>query len=106
MNLVDFKAARYMTRGVQAEINPILQVAMWSMIDEAIAKVQKMDYLQVFELKPIILKGYVKQQVVHRQEVPKHENNFVVTTGDTPINAKVFVIDSDDYVTMLLAEEY
>lgn len=59
------------------------------------------DYLQVFQLS--VIDG--KQSVVHIQEEPDYEKNYVLDIG-TNVNAKVYVIDDETYCTMLLAEEY
>jgi len=104
--MADFKDNRYMTIGIQNEIDPIVQIIMWRMIDEGIKNGQKMDYLQIFKLIPIDVNGKIRQKIIHSQEVPKRKKEVVVKADTTPIIAKIFVIDSEDYVTMLLASEY
>ena len=46
-----------------------------------------------------------KQKIVHEQEIPEFRQEYILP-ADTPINAKVYVIDDGDHSTMLLAEEY
>lgn len=104
--MADFKGNRYMTCGIDGEINPILQIIMWSMIDEDIEKGLKMDYLQVFKLKPVTKSGKTCQEITHLQEQPKRQKKAVVDIGVTPISEEIFVIDSVEYVTMMLASEY
>ena len=108
--MANFKGNRYMTRGINADIHPVLQNTMWSMIDEDIAVDLTMDYLQVFNLKPVTENGKRFQEIKHTQEQPKRERilnvDFYANLGIAPISEKVFVIDSGEYVTMMLADEY
>jgi len=89
---------RYLTKGVQAEIPLELQLFMWECIN---AIPEPKDYLQVFHLS--ISDG--KQKIIHKQEQPPFRREYLIPT-DKPITAKVYIIDSDEYSTMLLAEEY
>ncbi|MEK3719255.1 DUF960 family protein [Paenibacillus sp. FSL H8-0034] len=43
-----FEYQRYVTRGINNEITPELQLVLWAMLDEHIRNGLKMDYLQVF----------------------------------------------------------
>jgi len=104
--VANFKNKRYMTIGVQNEIYPILQIIMWNMIDKEIRKGQEMDYLQVFKLAPANVNDKLHQEIIHSQEVPERENKVTLKIDNVPITAKIFVIDSDEYVTMLLSNEY
>lgn len=64
-------------------------------------EVPKKDYLQVFTLT----KTATGQHIVHEQEQPPYRYELDVECPDA-VDAKVFVIDSQVYSTMLLAEEY
>ena len=90
---------RYLTRGVDESILPELRVFMWAMIDNM---PEPKDYLQVFNL--YIVDGV--QIVKHSSEQPEYEMLYVFPEIEEPVTVKVYVIDSDDYCTMLLAEEY
>lgn len=90
---------RYLTRGVHETIPPELQLFMWNAIDRM---PQPRDYLQVFRLT--VEKGL--QCVRHTSEQPQHDLTYILTTEKRPVTAKIFVIDSEEYCTMLLAEEY
>ena len=103
--MATFTGNRYMTAGIQNEIPLEIQIIMWNMIDENAKKRLKMDYLQVFELSSFYLDGVRMQEITHRQEQPSRKNTFAYET-DNPISAKIFVIDSDSYVTMLFNYEY
>lgn len=92
-----FKNAKYLTRGVQSEIPIELQLFMWSCIEA----VPKPDYLQVFRLEPY----KSMQKIIHEQEEPEYRKEYLLKS-DSPINAKIYVIDSNTYSTMLLASEY
>lgn len=93
-----FKNQRYLTRGVQSEIPIELQLFMWRCID---GLPEECDYFQVFRLENI--NG--KQKITHFSEQPEYHREYLIQTGN-PITAKVYIIDSDTYSTMLLAEEY
>lgn len=94
-----FQNARYLTRGVDAEIPLHLQLFMWGCIDRL---PEERDYLQVFELEPL---GEKMQRITHTSEQPQHHKTYLIPT-DEPITAKVYVIDDRDHSTMLLASEY
>ena len=93
-----FISPRYLTCGVSAAIPPPLQIFLWNCID---LLPEERDYLQVFELKPF---GDM-QQIRHTSEQPEYLKVYLIP-ADHPIAAKVYVIDSETYCTMLLAEEY
>ena len=101
-----FKNKRYITCGIDANIPLILQAAMWGMIGEDTAAGLKMDYLQVFTLKPVTKSGKEYQEIKLLQEQPKRERLISVDLSITPISAKIFVIDSGEYTTMMLNNEY
>ena len=104
--MATFKGNRYMTRGVDADIPPILHIIMWGMIDEDITVGLKMDYLQVFRLKPVTKNDREYQEIKHTQEQPNRERIVTVNLDVAPVSEKIFVIDSGEYVTMMLADEY
>ncbi len=93
-----FNNQRYLTKGVQAEIPLELQLFMWVCIDSLPSE---RDYFQVFRLEN--LNGI--QKITHFSEQPEYHREYLIPTGN-PITAKVYIIDSDEYSTMLLAEEY
>lgn len=75
-----------------------LQLFMWECIDRL---PEEQDYLQVFKLEN--LNGV--QRISHSSEQPEYHKEYLIPS-DKPITKKVYIIDSDDYSTMLLAEEY
>ena len=93
-----FNTPRYLTAGVAASIPEVLQLFIWQCIDRL---PDERDYLQVFRLEPF---GGM-QQIRHTSEQPEYSMLYMLPT-DEPVTAKVYVIDSDTYSTMLLAEEY
>lgn len=92
-----FDNQRYITRGIDTEIPLWLQVFMW----EAINFIPKPDYLQIFRLEPF----GTMQRITHEQEQPPFRREYLIPT-DNPMTQKIYIIDSTDYNTMLLAEEY
>ncbi len=93
-----FQNERYLTKGVDAEIPLELQLFIWSCIDRL---PEDRDYFQVFNLEPL---GEM-QRISHTSEQPEYHMEYIIPT-EKPITAKLYVIDSIDYSTMLLAEEY
>ena len=99
------KENRYVTRGINAEVDIRIQIILWDMIDKLKEQGNiELDYLQVFEIEKIneIIK------IEHRQEVHSYLQSYVLNGGDIEINTpmKVFVIDDGKNSTMMLAEEY
>ena len=98
------KENRYVSRGANSVIHIGLQLIIWNLIDELKRK-KEVDYLQIFRIskeddKKIILE--------HEQEVPKYKEKYSIELSDIKITGaiKVYVIDSVDYSTMILAEDY
>ena len=93
-----FDNQRYLTRGVQAEIPLTLQIFMWSCVD---GLPKEHDYFQVFRLESF----GTMQKMTHFSEQREYHREYLIPS-DNPITVKVYVIDSEEYSTMLLAEEY
>ncbi len=90
---------KYLTRGVDAEIPLEIQLFLWSAIDRM---PEERDYLQVFKLSDV--NGL--QTIEHSAEQPGFHMTYILAEVEKPVTAKIYVIDSVDYCTMLLAEEY
>ena len=93
-----FDNHRYLTRDVNESIPFEIQIFLWECIDRM---PEPKDYFQIFELNDI---GGM-QHIVHKSEQPEYCMNYFIPVLKG-ITAKVYVIDSEDYSTMLLAEEY
>ena len=99
------KDNRYVTRGVNDEVNIRLQLIMWSMIDKLKDEGNvELDYLQVFKLRREGNKILINQS----QEVPEYSCTYEIEIEDVQIDdeIKVYVIDSGEYSTMLFPSEY
>jgi hypothetical protein len=97
-----FDGPRYITKGVNESINIFLQLAIWDMISSIPCE---KDYLQIFKLSSEVKDGKKIQIICQSQEVPPYEKTFSFYCEE-PVTAKLFCIDSEEYSTMLLAEEY
>ena len=95
-----FDNKRYLTRGVDERIPLLVQLTLWELVEDIPNK--KRDYLQVFELTSH--NGTLT--VRHSQEVPHFSRTHTYTSETTEKTEKVYIIDSGEYSTMLLAEEY
>lgn len=93
-----FDNQRYLTRGIKSQIPLELQLFMCNCVDKM---PEPKDYFQVFELKNI---GNM-QHIVHFSEQPEYRMNYFIPTPKA-VTAKIYIVDSIEYSTMLLAEEY
>jgi len=93
-----FDNQRYLTRGIIDTIPLELQLFMWDCVDRM---PEPKDYFQVFELSDL----RNMQHIVHKSEQPEYKMNYFIPTQKA-VTAKVYIIDSEKYSTMLLAEEY
>ena len=93
-----FNNQRYLTKGVQVGIPLELQLFMWGCIDKL---PEERDYFQVFRLESF----NDIQKITHFSEQPEYHKEYLIPTNK-PITARIYIIDSDIYSTMLLAEEY
>ena len=99
------KDNRYVTRGVNEEVDIRLQLIMWSMIDKLRDEGNiELDYLQVFKLRREGNKIVINQS----QEVPEYSCTYEIEIEDVQLDdeIKVYVIDSGEYSTMLFPSEY
>ena len=99
------KNNRYVTRGVNEEVDIRLQLIMWSMIDKLKEEGNvELDYLQVFKIRKKDSKVVINQS----QEVPEYSCTYEIEIEDIQIEdeIKVYVIDSGEYSTMLFPSEY
>jgi hypothetical protein len=101
MNYTFDKGTRYITCGVVQEVPEALQYFMWSLIEDLMEHIS-LDYLQIFRLEG----RDGKQLIVHEQEQPEYEKEYVIDVDSKPILAKIYVIDDIQYSTMLLSKEY
>lgn len=100
-----FKNNRYLTRGVNEEIDIRLQMIIWSMIDKLKDKGNvEVDYLQIFKIRKEGNKIIINQS----QEVPKYSYTYEIELEDIQLydEIKVYVIDSGECSTMLFSSEY
>ncbi len=93
-----FDNQRYSTRGIDSEIPFEFQLLMWECIDRM---PEPKDYFQIFTFEAV----GILQKITHTSEQPEYCMNYFIPCSN-PITAKVYVIDSEEYSTMLLAEEY
>ena len=101
-----FNSNAYMTRGFQSEIPEIDKVFLISIIKEKSGMPDnEVDYLQVFNLTREIVGDTVFQKIENTQEVPSSKSEVSFPLPEA-VTAKVFCIDSEEYFTFMLAEEY
>ena len=99
-----FDGKKYITCGIKENIDVKLQYVMWKLIDELKEKDNfKVDYLQIFLLKPFDTNAI---SILHKQEVPEYSHEYIMQGINLFSLRKVYVIDDGEYAIMLLAEEY
>ncbi len=100
------KDNRYVTRGVNEEVDIRLQLMIWSMLDKLKDEGNvELDYLQVFRIRKEGNKIVISQS----QEVPEYSCTYEIELEDIKIDdeIKVYVIDSgEEFSTMLFPREY
>ena len=100
------KDNRYVTRGVNEEVDIRLQLMIWSMLDKLKDEGNvELDYLQVFRIRKEGNKIVISQS----QEVPEYSCTYEIELEDIKIDdeIKVYVIDSgEEFSTMLFLREY
>ena len=100
------KDNRYVTRGVNEEVDIRLQLMIWSMLDKLKDEENvELDYLQVFRIRKEGNKIVISQS----QEVPEYSCTYEIELEDIKIDdeIKVYVIDSgEEFSTMLFPGEY
>ena len=87
------KDNRYVTRGVNEEVDIRLQLIMWSMIDKLKEEGNvELDYLQVFKIRKEGNKVVINQS----QEVPEYSCTYEIELEDIQIDDKIklYVIDN------------
>lgn len=111
--------SRFITSGVNNKIDTLIIERLWNLIDSM--DIKEKDYLQVFEIEKLNDKLIIE----HRQEIPEYKKIHVINLIDQEqenenlcfkhlttdvlfpdYKVKIFVMDSLDYSTMMLAEEY
>lgn len=98
-----FQGKRLITRGVADTIPSEVQMFLWSLLDELVAKMtEEPDYLQVFEFSG----ENGNQIIIHRQENPPYQAIYQFDKVGNPLQHKIYVIDDIEHSTMMLAEEY
>lgn len=95
-----FTSDKYMTKGIRSELEHDLQILLWELIENM--EIEK-DYLQVFKMRSLD-KNVVK--ITHKQEIPSYEKEYIISEIKEAADMNIFVIDSGDYCTMMLAHEY
>ncbi|WP_411502718.1 DUF960 family protein [Brevibacillus centrosporus] len=102
-----FSSDRYVTRGVHEVVPFELQLLLWSILEKRQVRGEQLDYLQVFELSAEWVDGEPVQKVVNRQEQPFQQEVFYVDhIENLAIGVTVWIIDSGEYSTAILPEEY
>lgn len=96
---INFNNKRFITRGVDCKVDPLLQLFMWECID---AMPPPRDYLQVFELSP----QEKAIRIHHTQEQPEYSKEYLFYTDAPFFTGKIFVINDGTHSTMLLSNEY
>lgn len=105
MSKVKFQNQRFITKNANELIPIEIQAVLFSMIDSEYNQKKKLDYLQTF----IFSKEGDCLVITKKQEVPRRTTIIKVpyrSEYQKILCEKLFIIDSMDYSTFLLASEY
>lgn len=100
-----FTSSKYATRGVADTVALDVQFVLWSLVESKRRSGAILDYLQIFELSEEVIDGYSRQKVIHWQEQPMFHDTHYFNVSEI-YGGKIWIIDSDEYATMLFPEEY
>lgn len=101
-----FTGSKFLTKGIREDLPEDLINYLWMLIEKL--KTDKniaLDYLQVFEIKPMNKYGKDNLSITHIQEVPPYKKIHLLE-NDIEVKGRVYIIDDRDRVTMLWANEY
>ncbi len=101
-----FNSKKYITNGINNSIPYIVQLLLWEAIDKLKESETQLDYLQIFNITTLNIDKEKVLKIEHKQEQPYYSHTYVIKSIEESINAKIFIIDSIDYITMLLSDEY
>lgn len=90
---------RYLTSGIDTSVPYALQLFIWSLIDHM---PEPKDYFQIFTLTA----ENNLQIIHHHSEEPPYSMKYILTTIESPLTDKIYVIDDGINCTMLFANEY
>lgn len=95
---------RYLTKGINENLDIRLQIRIWNLIDE-VKELIKVDYLQIFRVSKI---NNSRIEIIHEQEIPEYKAAYEIDSQDIVLksDAKIYVISENDYSVMMFAEEY
>jgi hypothetical protein len=102
MKHVQSKNNRYVTRSVKEAVPKETQFFLWSLIDDQVQNGNALDYFQKFELKAT--ERVKKLCIVKRNR--NGASNIMAIPSECCITKTIWVIDSEDYQTMLFPEDY
>lgn len=92
----------FKTQGVNHSLSDEIVTKLLDSIMELKQEISEVDYLQVFDFTVDGSTTHIK----HSQEVPPHEKEIILSDSSNSFEGKIFIIDDEEYVTVLLSEEY
>ncbi|KJZ84242.1 MULTISPECIES: DUF960 family protein [unclassified Clostridium] len=98
------KEKRYITKGVNENLDIRLQIRIWNLID-GLKELMEVDYLQIFRISQI---NKSRMEIIHKQEIPEYKAIYEIDSQDIVLESdvKIYVIFENDYSVMMFAEEY
>ncbi|MDU1006317.1 MAG: DUF960 family protein [Clostridium butyricum] len=95
---------RYITKGVNENLDIRLQIRIWNLID-GLKELMEVDYLQIFRISQI---NKSRIEITHEQEIPEYKAIYEIDRKDIVLesDAKIYVISENGYRVMMFSEEY
>lgn len=103
--MTERKKNRYITRAIAEELNQEIQVITWGKMDSVASKrMDKMDYLQVFN----ITATDKEIRIINIQEQPKLEEEYLIRIDNCITNRSttIWIIDESKIQTMMFPSDY
>lgn len=95
---------RYITKGVNENLDIRLQIRIWNLID-GLKELMEVDYLQIFRISQV---NKSRIEITHEQEIPEYKAIYEIDRKEIVLesDAKIYVISENGYRVMMFSEEY
>jgi hypothetical protein len=97
---------KYATSLVASSVGIDIQIILWELITKWRNEDVKLDHLQIYELSVEYAGGEVFQKVIHQQAEPSKTEIFYYKTVRHPIDATIWIVDSEEGAKMMFSSEY
>lgn len=101
---MNFTGIKYITSGVYNSIPFIVQQHIWDMIECQRKEKQILDYLLVVDFE--LLSTGIKITISQEEPIYKFFKHIDIEKNLELPRFQLFIIDSEEYITMMISDEY